>query len=233
MKICNKCVSYNIGIIFGSADVEQNLIQLEMLSGISLLESGLCSSRKHFSNDNIEEIMKCLSDADVPHVLLSCCTVKPDERVKVLEEALFSGKNSEYNSATNTMFHFNEYRIKVPKGILNKILDAFSTANSIYGGDNAGFLEYLIRKRLLSKADCNRVAFWMKKYERLTRIKTKDFEDEAWGKKLESRKRLAVLAHTLKLFYENQNIADPEGVVCWEKVVKNNEEFVEIRRAWE
>lgn len=95
------------------------------------------------------------------------------------------------------------------------------------------FVEYLIREKILSKSDCKTVAAWIEKYDRLTRIGSTDFEDEVWGKKLESRKMISILAHTLKLYFENQNISAPEGIVYWENIVSNNEEFVEIRRTWE
>lgn len=73
----------------------------------------------------------------------------------------------------------------------------------------------------------------MKKYERLTQIESNDFDDEIWGKKLETRRMLATLAHTLKVFYMDQKIVAPEGVVYWENDVNNDEEFVEIRLTWE
>ena len=233
LKICNKCVSHNIGISFGNVSVERNLKEFGELSGIILLESGLCSSRKHYSNEYIEEIMLCLSNSGVAHVLLRCCTVKQEERVKILEDALFSGSHSEYYNATDAMYYLNEKNIKASKSILNKIIAAFITANSIDGADNARIVEYLIREKILSKSDCKAVAAWIEKYDRFTRIGSTDFEDEVWGKKLESRKMISILAHTLKLYFENQNISAPEGIVYWENIVSNNEEFVEIRRTWE
>ena len=73
----------------------------------------------------------------------------------------------------------------------------------------------------------------MKKYGLLTQISPSELDDEIWGKKLEARKMMAILACTLKEFYEGQNLCIPEGVDYWRSITEDKEEFVEIRRTWD
>ena len=202
LDICKKYASYGDSVSFGGVNTEKTLKQLGELAGILLLESGYCSARKNYSNSIIDEIMTCLHDAAVPHVLLRYCIEKPSSRTGILESSLFSENESERINAVNAPL------------------------------DKMVALIPLIKNRKLPKEFCDDIASTIKKHDSITKVIPSD-DNDSYGKKMESREILAVLACSLNDYYSEMRLDQPDGVKHWENIVGDKEEFAEIRRSWE
>lgn len=88
-------------------------------------------------------------------------------------------------------------------------------------------IEYLIRKDILDKEQCDTISAALPKFEVITRI---DIDDDVM-KKIGMRKISSVMAKTLNKWYCDKGIAIPEGVDYWVSVSSNDSEFAEIRNA--
>ena len=180
----------------------------------------------------IDEVITCLRDADVPHVLLRYCIEKTSSRTGILESSLFSEKEPERINAVNALRVIIKKDIPIPKRLIETIILAFRTANTLDGVSYCRPLISLIKDRKLSKAFCDDIASTLKKYDAITKVIPSD-DNGSYGKKMESRETLAVLACSLKDYYSEMRLDQPDEVKNWENIVGDKEEFAEIRRSWE
>lgn len=93
-------------------------------------------------------------------------------------------------------------------------------------------LVYLVSSDLLTEKQCSSISESLPKFDKITELVETDTE-EVVSKKLATRKVTSMLAHSLYVWYENKNIAMPEGILYWKELSKSHNEFAEIRLCWE
>ena len=112
------------------------------------------------------------------------------------------------------------------------IRNALITAMGIEVTSFVQAVEYLVREGLYSDDDIRNIDQVLPKFLDLTAINENDSNDAA-GDKLELRKWVAYLAHTLYKVEKKKGQEVTQGVEMWKEINTADNEFAEIRNSWD
>lgn len=203
---------------------------VDSVLGFAILKSGMADEKRALSSDRLTKIIDIFDKQDVPHSLLSWCNSMENRYDWVTSSVLHPGLDY-INNANNTMYYLVENGIGVDERMISMMLNSYIATLTYNVNAYAVGIEYLIRKDILSKEQCDMIDAALPKFEVITRININD-DDEDVMKKIGMRKITSVMAKTLKKWYCDKGLEAPKGVRYWADVISNSNEFAEIRNAW-
>ena len=204
---------------------------VDSVLGFAILKSGLADEKRALNSDVLNKIIDILDKQDVPHSLLSWCNSVENRYDWVTSSVLHPGLDY-INNANNTMYYLVENGIGVDEKMTSIMLNAYIATLTYNVNAYAIGIEYLIRKDILDKEQCDTISAALPKFEVITRIDIDDDDDDVM-KKIGMRKISSVMAKTLNKWYCDKGIKIPEGVDYWASVSSNASEFAEIRIVWD
>lgn len=130
------------------------------------------------------------------------------------------------------LYSLNRHGIPIGGAIKRAFVNALITAMGIEVTSFVRAVEFLVREGLYSDDDIRNIDQVLPKFLDLTAINENDSNDAA-GDKLELRKWVAYLAHTLYKVEKKKGQKVTQGVEMWKKINTADNEFAEIRNSWD
>ena len=229
-KLADNKTSVDLGFIDGS--ISSSLSISAEFMGEAILSSGLASGEKSYSSDAVRELRELFQATDTPSSLLDFCVSQVEERENHYLSTLFCGKKKYAVASVNMLYSLNRHGIPIGGAIKRAFVNALITAMGIEVTSFVRAVEFLVREGLYSDDDIRNIDQVLPKFLDLTAINENDSNDAA-GDKLELRKWVAYLAHTLYKVEKKKGQKVTQGVEMWKKINTADNEFAEIRNSWD
>lgn len=230
LSLCNLFEQYS-NDFFGESLAKKDMDYIDRTIGTLILCSGLANSEKSYCNEDINKIIDILDKNNIPHTLLTWCTVDTD-RDHLIMQSVFNGDAKFASNANQAIYVLTKQGISISEELKGALIYSVYTALSYQVNSFVVGLEYLVSSDLLTEKQCSSISESLPKFDKITELVETDTE-EVVSKKLATRKVTSMLAHSLYVWYENKNIAMPEGILYWKELSKSHNEFAEIRLCWE
>lgn len=232
LKLCQKTERYheNGYLTFRGKETQGDMKSAGVLMAEALLNTDLVSEDQAYQTEELLKLKAILDKNDIPTSLLSWC-INKENKEETLIQNLFSGKDSMASEADNAICKLTGHGYSVGEELTELLIKSLLTANSYQVRPYALAIEYMAFKGILSEDQCNEVTRTLSKFISLTMLSGEETDKEAMDK-LETRKRISTLAHTLYQRYVNAGREVPEQIMEWKELSNSPEEFAEIRNCW-
>ncbi len=204
---------------------------IDRILGKIILYSGLANVEKSYHNDDVNKIIKILDDNNIPHALLTWCTVDSNRDYEIMRIA-FKGDSIFASNANQAIYLLTKQGMPISEELKECLINSVYTTISYQANSFAIGLEYLVSSDLLTEIQCGRISEALPKFDIITKLDETDNE-EVVSKKLVMRKVTSLLAHSLFVWYKSKNMKIPEGILYWKELSKSHNEFAEIRLCWD
>ena len=230
LSLCNLFDQNNKGP-FEFSDARNGLNHIDRILGKIILYSDLANIEKSYHDDDVNKIIKILDDNNIPHTLLTWCTVDTNRDHSIIQ-SVFNGDAKFASNANQAVYVLTKQGISISEELKETLIYSVYTTLSYQVNFFVVGLEYLVSSDLLNEKQCSNISESLPKFDKITELVETDME-EVVSKKLVTRKVTSMLAHSLYVWYENKNIAMPKGILYWKELSKSHNEFAEIRLCWE
>ena len=230
LSLCNLFDQNNKGP-FEFSDARNGLNHIDRILGKIILYSDLANIEKSYHDDDVNKIIKILDDNNIPHTLLTWCTVDTNRDHSIIQ-SVFNGDAKFASNANQAVYVLTKQGISISEELKETLIYSVYTTLSYQVNFFVVGLEYLVSSDLLNEKQCSNISESLPKFDKITELVETDME-EVVSKKLVTRKVTSMLAHSLYVWYENKNIPMPEGILYWKELSKSQNEFAEIRLYWE
>lgn len=231
---CKKLADNKTSVFFGFIDgaISSSLSTSAEFMGEAILSSGLACGEKSYSSDAVRELRELFQATDTPSSLLDFCVSQVEDRENHYLSTLFCGKKKYAVASVKMLYSLNRHGIPIGGAIKRAFVNALITAMGIEVTSFVQAVEYLVREGLYSDDDIRNIDQVLPKFLDLTAINENDSNDAA-GDKLELRKWVAYLAHTLYKVEKKKGQEVTQGVEMWKEINTADNEFAEIRNSWD
>ncbi len=231
-RVVVKCS--NPSVSYGFFNGKGTLAKVDEIVGTLLFKAHMVLENKAVDNDNVKEIIKILEDSQCPHALLTWCTTEGSyaQRYKIINSYILNEDIYYINNAIQTLYRLIEEEIEFDRQTIELMVHSIATTQAYNVNYYVIGVEYLIRNNLLNDDAMKLIADALPKLDKISRIDVRD-DDEDVMRKLATRKTVSHLAYTMYNQYIENDKSIPAGVLQWEEIAKDIEEFAEIRLVWD